>query len=57
MGSKKFEVLGTSILNMVSSLKVCLYDRSLGVDFDPEFAIDLLGYTMGRHWLMVYLII
>lgn len=50
MVSKKFEVLGTSISNMISSLRSCLYDRSLGVDFDPDFAIDLLGSTMGRHW-------
>ena len=50
MVSKKFEVLGTSISNMISSLRSCLYDRSLGVDFDPDFAIDLLGSTVGRHW-------
>lgn len=50
MVSKKFEVLGISISNMISSLRGCLYDRSLGADSDPEFAVDLLGSTMGRHW-------
>ena len=53
MVSKKFEVLGTSISSMISSLRGCLYDRSLGADMDPEYAIDLLGSTMGRHWDLV----
>lgn len=53
MASKKFEVLGIYVSNMVVSLRRRLYDRSLGVDFDPEFAIDLLGSTIGRHWDLV----
>lgn len=53
MLSNKLDALISSISNMEHSLGMCLYDRSLGTDFDPEHAVTLLGSVMDRHWNVV----